>query len=325
MEFSTKLFTPETVNHAMSLPGGGPHNVAPGQITDDGELTLSLLNGLLKAQKIKDKNMGTLDLKQIVIMYAKWIQSKPFDIGATIRASFFKCSIDKPNPQRVIEGGKQKKSLTSQSNGALMRISPLAVWCYNLTDQEMAQAATLDTSLSHGNQLTQQASVLYCLAIKRILSSAMTRQEIYDDVKDYCQQNCLQDLQDWFKTIDSFADGKINPELVTPKKAGGWLKHSFIMSFTFLKNESYDYREAIYDCIMLGGDTDTNACIVGGMIGALVGFSNLPQREVDILLNCNISQGKKSQRPKLIQTNNDLINKIKQLVEIAPDQLIVNQ
>jgi ADP-ribosylglycohydrolase len=26
-----------------------------------------------------------------------------------------------------------------------------------------------------------------------------------------------------------------------------------------------------------GGDTDTNAAIVGGMIGALVGFNNIPQ------------------------------------------------
>jgi len=34
----------------MSLPGGGPHGVAPGQITDDGELTLSLLNGLVKGE-----------------------------------------------------------------------------------------------------------------------------------------------------------------------------------------------------------------------------------------------------------------------------------
>lgn len=26
-----------------------------------------------------------------------------------------------------------------------------------------------------------------------------------------------------------------------------------------------------------GGDTDTNACIVGGVIGAVIGFKNLPE------------------------------------------------
>ncbi len=25
-----------------------------------------------------------------------------------------------------------------------------------------------------------------------------------------------------------------------------------------------------------GGDTDTNACIVGGLVGAILGFKNLP-------------------------------------------------
>lgn len=52
------------------------------------------------------------------------------------------------------------------------------------------------------------------------------------------------------------------------------------MSFTFLKNEKLYYQKAIYETLMLGGDTDTNACIVGGMIGACVGFHNLPDREL---------------------------------------------
>lgn len=29
--------------------------------------------------------------------------------------------------------------------------------------------------------------------------------------------------------------------------------------------------------IQQGGDTDTNACIVGGLIGAMVGYRNLPK------------------------------------------------
>ena len=40
---------------------------------------------------------------------------------------------------------------------------------------------------------------------------------------------------------------------------------------------------------MVGGDTDTNACIVGGMIGACEGMSRLPQDKLEIMLNCDIS------------------------------------
>jgi len=35
------------------------------------------------------------------------------------------------------------------------------------------------------------------------------------------------------------------------------------------------YKECIRRTIQRGGDTDTNAAIVGGMIGALVGTHNL--------------------------------------------------
>lgn len=89
LEFSQQLINDSTVGLSMTMPGGGPHKVAPGQITDDGELTLSLMNGLIKGDK-------QLNLKEVVKQYGKWIQSKPFDIGGTIRNSFFKCDPLKP-------------------------------------------------------------------------------------------------------------------------------------------------------------------------------------------------------------------------------------
>jgi ADP-ribosylglycohydrolase len=37
-----------------------------------------------------------------------------------------------------------------------------------------------------------------------------------------------------------------------------------------------------------GGDTDTNACIVGTMVGALVGIDNLPSNYLNNLLKCDV-------------------------------------
>ena len=87
----------------MSMPGGGPHSVAPGQITDDGELTLSLLNGLLQGK-------GKLNLKHIVAAYGLWIKSNPSDIGGTIRNAFYKCDPEKPNPERVAKAALKTTS-----------------------------------------------------------------------------------------------------------------------------------------------------------------------------------------------------------------------
>jgi len=35
-----------------------------------------------------------------------------------------------------------------------------------------------------------------------------------------------------------------------------------------------------------GGDTDTNAAILGGLIGAAVGYSNIPKEWIDFIMNC---------------------------------------
>ena len=89
-------------------------------------------------------------MKQIVKYYGKWIQSKPFDIGGTIRNAFFKCDIKNPRPERVIEAAKKKDS---ESNGSLMRISPLAVWLYKIeSEEQLRNAVKLEVSLSHSNQ-----------------------------------------------------------------------------------------------------------------------------------------------------------------------------
>ncbi len=43
-----------------------------------------------------------------------------------------------------------------------------------------------------------------------------------------------------------------------------------------------------------GGDTDTNAAIVGGMIGALVGFKDIPKDMKDTMIqfDCRDDKGK---------------------------------
>lgn len=46
-------------------------------------------------------------------------------------------------------------SKDSQSNGALMRCTPLAVWGARLTDDQLAAAAMEDCRLSHPHVVTQ--------------------------------------------------------------------------------------------------------------------------------------------------------------------------
>ena len=62
-------------------------------------------------------------------------------------------------------------------------------------------------------------------------------------------------------------------------------QHAVVLSFYFLlryipdkweNNKEEFFKKALKETINLGGDTDTNACIVGGMVGALVGLKSIP-------------------------------------------------
>ena len=69
----------------MPMPGGGPHGLNPGQTTDDGELTMCLLQALAETTAA-----DTLDIDVIASWYKKWVTSQPFDTEETIAATLGK-------------------------------------------------------------------------------------------------------------------------------------------------------------------------------------------------------------------------------------------
>src|SRR5689334_12666516 len=79
LEFIHRTPSPAEVIRAMTMPGGVIIGVAPGQITDDGELTLCLAHALSASQ--------SFDIEKIARKYADRVESKPFDIGMTTRDS----------------------------------------------------------------------------------------------------------------------------------------------------------------------------------------------------------------------------------------------
>jgi ADP-ribosylglycohydrolase len=78
-------------------------------------------------------------------------------------------------------------------------------------------------------------------------------------------------LDDSIKPLNELADCRVN---------AGHVKHAFTLAFHFLRKKA-TYEDAVRETLKLGGDTDTNACIVGGMMGALHGLSAIPTYMID--------------------------------------------
>lgn len=64
------------------------------------------------------------------------------------------------------------------------------------------------------------------------------------------------------------------------------------------------YSGYIKDVLSRGGDTDTNAAIVGGMLGAIVGFKNLPKKYLKKMMAVRfdaLESAKRTNRPKFYE------------------------
>jgi hypothetical protein len=78
----------------------------------------------------------------------------------------------------------------------------------------------------------------------------------------------------------------------TPYEAQpGFVRIRFTHAFRHLLRGA-GYEEAIRETLADGGDTDTNACIVGGLIGAACGVEGIPGWMKLTLINCDTSAGK---------------------------------
>jgi len=81
---------------------------------------------------------------------------------------------------------------------------------------------------------------------------------------------------------------------IISSKTMGYYLHSITLIFISLKfyNNFIDENNGIYKNIMsyicnMGGDTDTNCCIVGGVIGALIGINNIQNTYTETHLKFN--------------------------------------
>ena len=78
--------------------------------------------------------------------------------------------------------------------------------------------------------------------------------------------------------------------------------------------------------LLQGGDTDTNAAIVGGLLGAAQGMKAIPEDMVNKVLQYNYQEHGGYDRPNFLVPNDNqgqLIKKLKHVFENCPRQLSV--
>lgn len=254
---------------------GGTFDLLAGQITDDSEMALCLASSLIE--------LGTYDPEDVFKRYENWIQSGPFDLGGTI----FKTLAGQPPTEN------------SQANGAMMRISPLAIFGTNRELADVETWARADAKLTHPHPVCQQANVLYAVAICTAIRHGCNMNSLYQSIVTKAREIAVDPtLMNAIKRADDISWVINQVEII------GWVLVAFQNALhQLLHAESFE--EALVETVGYDGDTDTNAAICGALLGAVRGIDEIPNRWINAVLSCRPDENQpyvRNPRPKWLWT-----------------------
>lgn len=262
--------------------GEGVYDLGAGQVTDDSEMAMALASSILVS--------GKVTRTAIAQAYHNWYLSDPFDIGKSTKNAVRYSSAD-----QMIKAAKQfdqncleQYQSHNLSNGFLMRIGPLGVVCAGLISQntsapilikQIVKLVSEDTLLTHPSltALTYSTTFIILLGFA-IVDGKFDRG--YKLVKKHIKSH-----GDCFHILDAGLnlDSKLAHD---PRKQIGDVRIAFQLAIRkafLVQTGKMSFEEAIVSTVKLGGDTDTNACIVGYLCGAV--SATIPQKWINSVVS----------------------------------------
>jgi ADP-ribosylglycohydrolase/fructose-1,6-bisphosphatase/inositol monophosphatase family enzyme len=244
------------------LADGGPYHLIAGQPTDDSEMALVLARSILRERRY--------DRDKVLDAYRDWLTTRPVDVGQTTE-----------------QGLLGLLTTGSQSNGSLMRVSPLGIWAAG--DPALAaRTARDDSTLTHPNEACVEACAGFAAAIAAGIAGA-SRKEMAQTALAHAKGPARD-------AIERGADGEPPADFFTHR---GWVLVALQNAFYRLLNPSL--QVALIQTVSMGGDTDTNAAIAGALLGAAGGRETIPPRWLMSVLACRALPEAGALRPRPIE------------------------
>jgi ADP-ribosyl-[dinitrogen reductase] hydrolase len=241
------------------LADGGPFHLVAGQPTDDSEMALVLARSILRERKY--------DRDKVLDAYRDWLTTRPVDVGQTTE-----------------QGLLGLLTTGSESNGSLMRVSPLGIWAAG--DPALAaRTARDDSTLTHPNEVCVEACAGFAAAIAVGVAGA-SRKEMIETALAHAKGPARD-------AIERGAGGEPPADFFTHP---GWALVALQNAFYRLLNPSL--QVALIQTVSTGGDTDSNAAIAGALLGAACGREAIPPRWLMTVLACRALPEAGALRPR---------------------------
>ena len=274
-----------------------------GEVSDDTSLTIATAKGLIEA--------GTFDLdaqaRQMVLAMKETIKKKGKAGGSGVPGwgyTTVKAVRNLANNIPWNESGKTTDPNLGHGNGVVMRQSPIAIWAYLMEQQfDKRDAISFHQKLidfsatTHYTNQSAIATVVHNAVLMNCLSDEpysvdndliaifkLSHSVFFNLLKT---DHLVTTKIDMWKQFDKVANSKgWDTDKIIAEFGGGSCNvgHSLPFCYAFWIN-NHSTTQLLYDIVEAGGDTDTNASIVGSMLGALHGESIFPDHLVNGLVD----------------------------------------
>lgn len=261
-EISVKQVNSNYAEEPKRNEGFGTWNKPVGTFSDDTSMmlcTAAFLSG------------DDMDLNHLMDLFVKWFRNgyltadgDCFDIGL--------CTLKALTTYEHTKNWKQAGQHTERDNGngSLMRILILLPALYNATAEERKLFVFNVSSCTHAHAISCYACLFY-IELALLLAQGIPPLHAFEQVK--------KQLSELPKDVAAFRNLYSEDFLQTHNldfNAGGYVVGSLeIAVHTLLRTNCY--KDAVLEAIALGGDTDTNAAITGGLAAINYGYQQIPQ------------------------------------------------
>jgi ADP-ribosyl-[dinitrogen reductase] hydrolase len=228
----------------------GPRTTALGQGSDDSEMTFALFDTLKKNNFKYDRNL-------VILRYMEFASHSSF-LGQNTVALF--------KGVKTLRGYKGRcektfKDNVSQSNGSLMRISPL-VFCCSPDPEDILKIVIEDTSISNPTPANYAYGFIFLYILRNLVDKDFKKENLIDIINF-----SISFASDKFKDDISFLKEDL-PDISGEDK--GWVRHACHCAVYSILKQRGSFSEQIKNIVIRGGDTDTTASVSGCLLGALL-------------------------------------------------------
>ncbi|MDE5630021.1 MAG: ADP-ribosylglycohydrolase family protein [Bacilli bacterium] len=265
-------------NPITQMTGYGTYNQPEGTWSDDTSMTIATMDAIVTKKEI--------NYKRIMSNFLSWFSvgkytatGSLFDIGVTCSEALARYSSGSYEP---LDCGID--DINSNGNGSLMRMLPIAIYCYykKLNDDEIINLVNDVSSLTHAHEISKMACLIYVRYVMNLLDDK-------DKVKAYKNMQSLDYSfysQETIALFDRVLKDDISKYKLDDISSSGYVVDSLEASLWVILNTE-SFKQAIIGSINLGNDTDTIGAITGSMAGIIYGYESIPDIWLDKLKKKN--------------------------------------